>query len=142
MIWLRKIAFLCACIIALLLTVWASAALYVDLPVRRLGAPTALLYLILVMVAMLFFRRSHRGLMIAVAGFIIVALWWFSLTPSNDRNWRSDDLVTAYAEIAADQITIHNVRNCSYRSETDYTCNWETRSYDLSKLRGVDIFIT
>src|SRR3982750_4238721 len=70
LIWLRKIAFPCAYIVALLLTVWTSAALYFDLPVHQLRAPAALLYLILVMAAMLFFRRSHRGLMIAVAGFI------------------------------------------------------------------------
>jgi hypothetical protein len=140
--WLRKIALPCAWIVALLLTVWTSAALYFDLPIEPLRAPAALLYFILVMLALVFYRHSHRGLLIAVAGFIIVALWWFSLAPSNDLNWRSDDRATAYAEIAADQITIHNVRNCKYRSETDYTCTWETRSYDLSKLRGVDVFLT
>jgi len=140
--WLRTIAVSCACIIALLITAWASGALYFDLPVQQLRAPASLLYLILVMVAMWFFRRRLRGLMIAVAGFLIVAIWWISLMPSNDRNWRSDDLVTAYAEIATDQITIHKVRNCKYRSETDYACSWETRSYDLSRLRGVDVFIT
>ncbi|MFL6446964.1 MAG: DUF4105 domain-containing protein [Bryobacteraceae bacterium] len=126
----------------MLLSVWTSAALYFDLPLQALQAPAALLYLVLMTVAMLFFRRSHKGLLIAVAGFVIVALWWFSLTPSNDRKWRADDLATPYAEIAADQITIHNVRNCNYRSETDYTCSCDTRSYDPAKLRGVDIFIT
>jgi hypothetical protein len=33
------------------------------------------------------------------------------------------------------------VRNFVYRSETDYTERWETRSYDLSRLRGLDIFL-
>jgi hypothetical protein len=141
-IWRRNIAFPCACIIAVLLTLWTSAALYFDLPVQWARAPAALLNLILVALAMLFFRRTYGGLLIAVAGFIIVALWWFSLKPSNDRNWRSDDIATAYAEIAGDQITIHNVRSCNYRSESDYTCTWETRTYDLSKLRGLDVFIT
>jgi hypothetical protein len=126
----------------LLLSAWTSGALYFDLPFAALRAPAALLYLIFVVAAILFFRRSHLGLVVAVVAFIIVALWWFSLTPSNNRNWRSDDLATAYAEIAADQITIHNVRNCNYRSEADYTCTWETRSYDPAKLRGIDLFIT
>ena len=99
--WVRKLAFLCAWTLTLLLTVWSSAALYFDLPVQRLRAPASLLYLVLVTLAMFFFRRSHRGLMLAVAGFFVVALWWFSLTPSNDRDWRSDDVATAYAEISA-----------------------------------------
>src|ERR1700759_3493451 len=114
---LRKIAISCACVIALLLTVWSSAALYFDLPIQGLRAAAALLYLVLAMLAVLFFHRSQRGLMIAVAGFLVVALWWFSLNPPTDRSWRSDDIVTAYADIAADQITIHNVRLCNYRSE-------------------------
>jgi hypothetical protein len=39
-------------------------------------------------------------------------------------------------------VTIHNLRNFDYRSETDFTPHWETRHYDLRQLRGVDIFIT
>ena len=36
-------------------------------------------------------------------------------------------------------ITIHNVRNFAYRTETDFTPRWETRTYDLSKLDSVDL---
>jgi hypothetical protein len=39
-------------------------------------------------------------------------------------------------------VTIHNVRNCDYRTEGDYTPRWETRSFDLSQIRGMDIFFT
>ena len=39
-------------------------------------------------------------------------------------------------------ITIHNLRNCEYRSEFDYTPHWETKNVDLSQIRGVDVFIT
>jgi hypothetical protein len=46
------------------------------------------------------------------------------------------------AEIEGDHVTIHNVRNFEYRTETDYTPQWETRSYDLSQIRGADLFIT
>jgi hypothetical protein len=44
------------------------------------------------------------------------------------------------AEIDGDHVTIHNVRNCDYRTEGDYTPHWETRSYDLAQIRGMDIF--
>jgi hypothetical protein len=36
-------------------------------------------------------------------------------------------------------ITIHNVRNFIYRSETDFDPRWETRTYDLRKLDSVDL---
>src|SRR4029077_5151779 len=41
--------------------------------------------------------------------------------------------------INGDLITIHNVRNFDYRTETDFTPHWETRSYNLSKLDSADV---
>ena len=42
-----------------------------------------------------------------------------------------------YAAINGDMITIHNVRNFNYRTETDFDARWETRTYNLSKLDSV-----
>jgi hypothetical protein len=39
-------------------------------------------------------------------------------------------------------VTVRNVRNFQYRSVTDYDELWEERSYDLSKLRGMDMFLS
>jgi hypothetical protein len=64
------------------------------------------------------------------------------LKPSNDRDWMPNKVKTAYATIKGDEVTIQNVRNCDYRTELDYTCQWETRSYNLANLRGTDVFIT
>ena len=47
-----------------------------------------------------------------------------------------------FANIKGNHITVHNVRNCDYTSETDYTPKYETRTYDLSRLQSVDIMLT
>ena len=80
--------------------------------------------------------------MVAVVAFACVLAWWLSLRPSNDRVWQPDVAQTAWATIDGDQVTIHNFRNCDYRTESDYTPNWETKTVDLSQLRGMDVFIT
>jgi hypothetical protein len=139
---LRRIASALAIIIALLLTIWAAAALYFDLPFSSLRIPAAILYLIGILAALCFVRRDHLGLVVAFAGFASVALWWFSLKPPNDRDWQPDNAETAYADIEGNQLAIHNLRNCDYRTETDYTCHWEIRSYNLENLRNADVFIT
>ena len=36
----------------------------------------------------------------------------------------------------------YNLRNFDYRSETDYTPRWETRTYDLGRLAGLDLFMS
>ena len=140
--WLRRIGFALATIIAVLFTVWAAAALHFDLPVPPLRTPASVLYLLVTLGALLFLHRTHWGLVVAFVAFGIVALWWFSLKPSNNRAWRLDNAKTPYADVNGEQVTIHDLRNCNYRTEESYTCDWETRSYDLAALRGVDIFIT
>lgn len=129
-------------IIALLLTIWAAAALLYDSPFPALRLPAAIVYLIVVLGALVLLRRSYSGLLVAFAAFAVVVVWWLSIKPSNNRDWQADNAQTAYADINGDQITIHNFRNCDYRTEEDYTCHWETRSYNLSNLKSADLFIT
>lgn len=137
----RRIAFALASIIAFLFTLWAAAALYFDLPIPPLRAPAAVLYLIAVLVTLRFLRNGRMRLAVAFGGFVTVALWWFSLKPSNNRDWQPDNARTAFADVIGDQVAIHDFRNCDYRTENDYTCQWEIRSYNLVNLTGADLFI-
>lgn len=132
-----------ALLLTLTLTAWAAAALYFDLlpgtSLRTLGASS---YGLAMVGALLTFRGRGKAIAICLAGFALVLAWWLTLKPSNDRAWQPDVAQTAWAEIDGDHVTIHNVRNCDYRTEGDYTPHWETRSYDLAQIRGMDIFLT
>ena len=132
-----------ALLLTLALTPWAAAALYFDLlpgtSLRTLGASS---YGLAMVGALLTFRGRGKAIAICLAGFALVLAWWLTLKPSNDRAWQPDVAQTAWAEIDGDHVTIHNVRNCDYRTEGDYTTHWETRSYDLSQIRGMDILLT
>ncbi len=142
MVWLRRIAFTFIVIVALGLTAWSAAAIFFDSPFPHLRTPGAILYLIVVLGAMLSLRRRHLGVLLAFVGFAVVVTWWFTIKPSNSRDWQADDAQTYYADINGDNVTIHNVRLCDYITTKDYTCKWETKSYNLSNLNGADIFIT
>ncbi|MBK7120380.1 MAG: DUF4105 domain-containing protein [Comamonadaceae bacterium] len=65
--------------------------------------------------------------------------WWFAMKPSNDRDWLPNVARTPWATVEGDIVTLHNVRNFSYRTETDFTPAWYDKSYDLRKLEGIDI---
>jgi hypothetical protein len=79
----------------------------------------------------------------AVAAWVLlmagVLVWWNSLTPSNDRDWLPNVARTPWATVSGDTVTIHNIRNFTYRTETDFTPAWYDKSYDLRKLEGIDI---
>ena len=125
-----------------LLTLWAASALHFDLPISKLRALAGVLYLVTMPAAMVLLRFRGKGIAVCLVGFLLVLMWWLSLKPSNARAWQPDVSTLAWAEIAGDRVTIHNVRNCDYRTETDYTPRWETRTVDLTQLRGADIFVT
>ncbi|MGC2112132.1 MAG: DUF4105 domain-containing protein [Candidatus Korobacteraceae bacterium] len=125
-----------------LLTAWAAAALYFDLPVAGLRLPAALLYALVTISALALLKERWVVMGLAAAGFVLVLAWWRTLRPSNNRQWQPDVARRSWAEIDGDRVTIHNLRNCDYRTETDYLPHWETRTVNLSHLRGVDIFLT
>jgi len=75
-----------------------------------------------------------------LALFVVVLLWWFNLAPSNDRVWQADVALLPYATITGDLVTVHNIRNLQYRSETDFTPAYYTRTYDLRQLDSVDLY--
>ena len=68
-----------------------------------------------------------------------LAVLWSSLEPTNDRDWQTDLAVLAYATIDGDKVTVHNIRNFDYRSETDYTPAYYDKTFDLRDLRSLDI---
>jgi len=124
-----------------LLHAWALAALWIDGPTNGKVA-LALLYAGVLIGSAVITRRFRPAMATSLVPFMVVLIWWSTLAPSNDRDWIADVARPPRVEIEGDQLTVHNVRNFDYRSEEDYTERWETRTYDLSKLRGVDMFIS
>jgi hypothetical protein len=119
-------------------TLWAAAALCYDVRVSWLRAPLAGLYLLGVLaIWVLFKRRFAVGL--TLGGFALVVAWWFTLQPSNDRDWQPDLGVLPFAEINGSQVTLHNIRNCDYRTETNFDVRYYNKAFDLDKLRSADL---
>jgi len=81
-------------------------------------------------------RHAFGGYLILFAALIT---WWHSIEPSNDRDWQTDVAVLAYATLEDNVVTVHNIRNFDYRSETDYTPAYYDKRFDLNKLDGVDL---
>lgn len=84
-------------------------------------------------------RWRSRALAAYFALFALLMLWWRGIEPSNERDWQPDVAVLPYAEIEGDVVTVHNIRNFDYRSETDYTPAYYDKRFDLRKLEGADL---
>jgi hypothetical protein len=128
-----------ASIVAILCVAWAVGALYFDFPTG--GAFAAIFFVIALFAIVVLVRGKLLKVAIVFAACALVVSWWLTLKPSNDRPWQSDVARTAWAEINGDEITLHNVRNCDYRTESDFTPHWETRTVWLSRITGMDVAI-
>ena len=141
---LKAISLLAAGIVWFLIFIgllWAFGALWFDFPDPDLRRAVAVAFGLVAVLVAFFVRPRWRAKLGLATGFILVLLWWQTLQPRQFRDWKPEVALTAHAEVEGDMVTIHNVRNFEYRTETDFTPRHETRRLDLRNLRGVDIFI-
>jgi hypothetical protein len=128
----------------LLAGLWGALAIWFRLaptpPLRDILAG-GLLLLALVATTCLVLRRWRVVALCAVC-FAAVFGWWVALHPSNDLDWADDVARTASGTVEGDRLTVHNVRNFLWRSDTDFEPRWETRSYDLNALTSLDLIMS
>jgi hypothetical protein len=86
--------------------------------------------------------RAAVGLTAFAAAFAILLVWWQRIPPTNNRLWSDDVAQMTTGTVDGNLVTLNNVRNFAWRSNTDYTQRWEARVYDLEKLRSVDMVMS
>lgn len=126
----------------LVFVAWATAALWIDGPASRSVAGRVAGGFALATLALLLWGGpgSWGGASVLLLCLCVV-VWWFSLAPRTDREWESGLSRVATAEVAGDRVTFRNVRDFLYESVDEFTENWDDRSYSLSDLRGMDLFL-
>jgi hypothetical protein len=122
---------------------WAVLAVYFsDLS----GRPPRTLLALLVAAAFvgaLFIRKPKYAWAIAfVVPFLVVLAWFFSIHPSNDRDWQQDVAVLPYATIDGNHVMVHNIRNFHWTGENEATPAYYDKEFDLDKLRVVDFILS
>jgi hypothetical protein len=122
---------------------WGAAALWIDGPASRpLAAALAAALLAAVVVLLARARPFLRGCLWALAPSAAVAVWWLAIPARNDRDWQPDVARTATAEWRGSVVTVRDVRDFDYRTETDFVERWDTRRYDLERIAGLDLFVS
>jgi hypothetical protein len=136
--WVGALLVLLAAIIAIS---WAFGAVWFDAPFGAGNHIVAALLATAFVVVLLFVRPFWRKLVLFVVLFAAVLTWWLTLSPTNDSDWQPDVATEAWADIQGDEVTLHNVRNCDYRTETDYAPHWEMCTVRISQITGIDLAV-
>jgi uncharacterized protein DUF4105 len=124
-------------------TGWGALVLFYLAPGSsgvRVTLAWVLVALGLVTLGALVARRGRRAAIPAFAvAFALVLVVWGNATPRNDRDWQPEVAVLPYADIKGDLVTVHNIRNFDYRTETDFTPAYYDKTFDLRRLDRVDL---
>src|SRR3984885_9051789 len=132
-------------VIVVIAATWGVFALWYQLPgqhaLKAVGVTVWVALSFAVLIAM-WSRRIAQGLLGFSVAIAILLVWWHRLPPSNDRIWADDVAQMTSGIVDGQRVTLRNVRNFDWRSDSDYTQRWETRQYDLGKLRSVDMIMS
>jgi hypothetical protein len=125
------------------MTGWGALAIYYsNLPsedVRRILALAFSIFGAALLVWYLFSAKRTRPLLVFLGVFLLLVAWWSTIPPKQDRDWAPEYARLPHATINGDLITIHNIRNFDYRTETDFTPRYYDKTFDLRQLDSVDV---
>jgi hypothetical protein len=120
---------------------WTLALIYAGPGPAWMRGGLALIYVGGTIAVLRWVHPLRWALGVWVAGFVLLLGWWISIPARNDRDWAPDVARLPSVEIRGDLLTFHNVRNFDYRTENDFTPRYEDRTVDLTRLRGLDLFM-
>lgn len=128
--------------VQVLLCMWATLAIFFsNLPWFWARAVLAVLFALFCIWALRSTRsRSVRWALAAC--FVLVVVWFVSISPSHDRPWREEVGVMPRAIINGDRVRFTGYRNFAYRTLDDFDVRYEEREVDMSRLTSLDLYIS
>ena len=127
-------------LVVLPLAAWGAAAGFAFR--RRNGrAIAASLFLLIGLgtIASLFRPRRWKALAVFAVAFAALLIWWSTIRPPAGGDWAPDVARQTTGTIDGDMLTLSDVRDFDWRTDEDFTERWSKRSYDLSKLKTLDL---
>lgn len=68
--------------------------------------------------------------------------WFASLSPSHAREWIPEQSRLARARTSGERVSLTDVRSFRWRSTTEPDERWVSRELELSRVRGLDVFVS
>lgn len=144
--WIKPVGKAAATLALLVAAIWGAGVIHFHAS-GWLHAVGLVLWGALALALLVVLWRGGRARIWLAAGFVLalsgLGVFWSSLQPAQDRQW-ADDVARRLQVRSFDgrHVVLDNVRNFTWRSETDYDIAWEQRHYDLEQLRSADVLLS
>ncbi len=142
--WIAKaLLMLLISIVVATMSAWGGLAIYYsNLPgewLRKVLAVAFVLFGAALLIWYFFSAKRILPIFIFCAAFLLLVGWWSTIPAMQDRDWAPEYAKLTHATINGDLVTIHNIRNFDYRTETDFTPRYYDKTFDLRQLDSVDV---
>jgi Domain of unknown function (DUF4105) len=134
-----------ACVVLLLsaivtgMTLWGMGSLYYSPLPTLLRQLLAIVFGLATAGAFLVLPHRRRTLLGFGLVWAALVLWWSTIPASNSRDWQPDVAVLPSATMDGGRVTLHNIHNFVYRTDTDFTPRYYDKTFDLQQLESVDL---
>ena len=129
----------------ILSSLWLSLMLWVHQPIGKIGSLMLIgLWLTFALVVLGIYFTRHLisrqvDSVLYLLAFLFCLLGYFSLEARQDREWNPEVAQLLHYEQQGDQVTLYNIRNFDWQADGRYIERWESRSFDLNQITGVNI---
>jgi len=90
---------------------------------------------------LLSFRKLFLITIVPPAMLVALLVWLSSIQASNNLDWLTEVSKLPSINLKNDVVTIQNYRNFTWQTINNSDQNWETRSYNLSKLKSLSLIV-
>jgi hypothetical protein len=122
-------------------TLWVALVLHYHVRRPALRWCVSLVPLAVVAASLAFLPIAPWALLVWIALVLVAILWWRSLRPRSDRDWKTGMEVLPHAGLTGDVLRIRQFRNFRYTSSGEPLQQYEERKFDLAQLASLDYFL-
>ncbi|MBT4147124.1 MAG: hypothetical protein HOE45_09690 [Gammaproteobacteria bacterium] len=104
---------------------WCSVAIYfIILPDKLLAIMVAGLFALVIPLVFFLVAKRNLALVLIILAYIAVTIAWMNMPASNNLDWMPSVAKSPYVITQGNQVTVHDIRNFDYRTETNFTENY------------------
>lgn len=137
-----KLLFFVLMIITFLLYLWSIPSLYYNLPWMWLKITGSITFTIAVPAALVMIKPRRRTFFIISILTLVITVWQQAIPPENERDWKISVARLPQISVNGNEIKISNIRNFIYRSETDFTPRYYSKTFNLNNIRSLDYILS
>ena len=131
-------------IFVVLSSIWLCLAIWIQQPggwlISRLCIAVWIVFALSILgIYFTHFFSRRKDILIYIIAFLVSLFWYFNIPAQQNLDWSPDvERILSY-EKNGDIVTLHNIRDFNWKSEQDYDVHWDTRTYNLNEIEGINI---